>query len=138
MLRSAGYSWSATPGTASMNCSTAGTRNALVMPSSANSRTILAGSMSRTMMLLHPFHIPAVAQPPPPMWNSGMATRLTLLSSSCTMATDGGTSATTLELVSSTPFGRPVVPLEYSWKATSSAAASMPGSPAGAAAMASS
>ena len=39
-----------------------------------------------------------------------------------------------LSLVSITPFGRPVVPLEYSWNATSSAALGVPGSVAGCAA----
>ena len=64
------------------------------------------------MMLFAPTYWPATAQPPPPMWNRGMATRFTEsgLNSHISMAT--GRRAKKLSLESITPFGRPVVPLE--------------------------
>ena len=70
--------------------------------------------------LFIPTYCPAVAHPPPPMWNSGMATRLTLSGANSHMSRASGSSAKKLLFDSITPFGRPVVPLEYSWNATSS------------------
>ena len=56
--------------------------------------------------------MPAMAQPEPPMWNSGMATMLTMssLKPHCSLAS--GSSANRLSLLSITPLGRPVVPDE--------------------------
>ena len=72
------------------------------------------------MTVLAPWYIPATAHPPPPMWNSGMATRFTLSGRSSHIPVATGRRAKKLSLDSITPLGRPVVPLEYSWKATSS------------------
>ena len=76
-----------------------------------------AGSSSRKITDVQPSYIPAVAQPPPPMWNSGIATRLTASPSSSQMSFAIGSRLKKLEFESITPFGRPVVPDEYSWKA---------------------
>ena len=56
------------------------------------------------------------------MWKSGIATRLTVLSSNFHISLAKGMRAKKFELVSITPFGRPVVPLEYNWNATSPSA----------------
>ena len=64
------------------------------------------------MTLVQPSYIPAVAQPPPPMWNSGIATRLTASGVSSQMSFATGSSPKKLVFVSITPFGRPVVPDE--------------------------
>ena len=79
------------------------------------------------MTLVHPLYMPATAQPPPPMWNSGIATRLTVSGSNSQISLATGSSPKKLALVSMTPFGRPVVPLEYSWKAMSSSVLVVPG-----------
>ena len=63
-------------------------------------------------MLVAPWYIPATAQPPPPMWNSGMATRFTESGPSSHMSVATGSRAKKLSLDSITPLGRPVVPLE--------------------------
>ncbi len=47
------------------------------MRSRSMTSTRAAGSMSRMSTLVAPTASPASTQPPPPMWNSGMATRLT-------------------------------------------------------------
>ena len=103
---------SSTPGTISMNCSTAGTRKAWVTPSAGISCTSAAGSSSRTITLRAPSYIPATAQPPPPMWNSGMATRFTESAPRPHMSAATGSRAKKLSFDSITPLGRPVVPLE--------------------------
>ena len=95
-----------------MNCSTAGTTNMWVMPCSGIRRINAAGSRSRTITLVAPSCIPAVAQPPPPMWNSGMATRLTASAENSHMSVATGSNRKKLSLLSITPLGRPVVPLE--------------------------
>ena len=59
-----------------------------------------------------PSYMPATAQPPPPMWNSGIATRFTESSLMPHMSFAIGSSANRLSLLSITPFGRPVVPDE--------------------------
>ena len=59
-----------------------------------------------------PSDIPATAQPPPPMWNNGMATRFTESGPIPHMPLAIGRSANKLSLLSITPFGRPVVPEE--------------------------
>ena len=94
-------------------------------------RISAAGSRSRTITDVAPSYIPATAQPPPPMWNSGMATRFTESRPIPHMSLAIGRSANRLWLLSITPFGRPVVPDEYSWNATSPASACTPGSSAG-------
>ncbi len=60
-----------------MNCRATGTRKAWVMRSRSMISTRAVGSSSRTMTLVAPTASPASAQPPPPMWNRGMATRFT-------------------------------------------------------------
>ena len=64
------------------------------------------------MTLRAPTYIPTSAQPLPPMWNSGIATRFTERSENPHMSTAAGSRASTLWLLSMTPLGRPVVPLE--------------------------
>ena len=59
-----------------------------------------------------PTYMPADAHPPPPMWNSGIATRLTLSGSNSHISRASGSRAKKLSLDSITPLGRPVVPLE--------------------------
>ena len=82
------------------------------MPCSGIRRTSAAGSMSRTITDVAPSYIAAVAHPPPPMWNSGMATRFTPSSDSSHMLFATGSRPKKFVLVSITPFGRPVVPEE--------------------------
>ena len=53
------------------------------------------------------------------MWKSGMAIKLTELAFIIHKSRDVGKIPMKFSLVSITPFGRPVVPLEYNWKATS-------------------
>ncbi len=91
--------------------STAGTRKAWVMRSFSMSRRSSTGSMSRRITEVPPRDIPLNAQPEPPMWNSGMATRLTV-SSRISNASPAASSniAATLRFPSITPLGRPVVP----------------------------
>ncbi len=103
---------SSMPGTMSMNWSAAGTRSAWVIPRSPNIPTSAAGSSSRTMTLVQPSYIPAVAQPPPAMWNSGIATRLTASGVSSQISLATGSNPKKLVLLSITPLGRPVVPDE--------------------------
>ena len=81
-------------------------------PSAGMSRTSAAGSSSRTMTLRAPSYMPATAQPPPPMWNRGMATRFTESRPRAHMSVATGSRAKKLSFDSITPFGRPVVPLE--------------------------
>ena len=50
------------------------------------------------------------AQPDPPMWKSGMATRLTVSSEMLKVSPAEPIAVDRLALVSMTPFGRPVVP----------------------------
>ena len=64
------------------------------------------------MIDVHPSYIPATAQPPPAMWNSGMATRFTESGVSSQSSFAIGSRLKKLALVSITPFGRPVVPDE--------------------------
>ena len=75
----------------------------------------------RKITEVHPSYIPAVAQPPPPMWNSGIAMRLTA-DSSLPDVLGGWQQAEEVRVRELTPFGRPVVPDEYSWNAVSSGA----------------
>ena len=75
-------------------------------------RVSAAGSRSRIRTLVAPWNIPATAHPPPPMWNSGMATRFTESGPSSHISVATGSSAKKLSLDNITPFGRPVVPLE--------------------------
>ena len=112
MIRRLEKSASSTPGTISMNWSTTGTRNAWVIPCSPNIPTNAAGSSSRTMTLVQPSYIPAVAHPPPPMWNSGIATRLTESGENSQISLATGSNPKKLVLLSITPLGRPVVPDE--------------------------
>ena len=97
----------------SMNCNNTGTKKPCVMRCLPMSVTISAGFTSRMMIDLQPSAMPAVAQPPPPMWKSGIATRLTVRSVNFQISAANGMSAKKLLLVSMTPFGLPVVPLEY-------------------------
>ena len=82
------------------------------MPYSGISRTSADGSSSRRITLVIPTYMPATAHPPPPMWNSGMATRLTPPGKNSHISSASGSRAKKLSLLSMTPFGRPVVPLE--------------------------
>ena len=68
-----------------------------------------AGSGSGTTTSVPPRASATLAQPDPPMWNSGIATRETEVSSS---SQGSATSMSTeqLALVIITPLGRPVVP----------------------------
>ena len=50
------------------------------------------------------------AQPDPPMWNSGMATRLTVSSEMVKVSPAAPMAVDRLALVSMTPLGSPVVP----------------------------
>jgi hypothetical protein len=52
----------------------------------------------------------AIAQPLPAMWKSGIATRFTLRASSDHAAVPSAIAERRFRWVSSTPFGRPVVP----------------------------
>ena len=74
-------------------------------------RISAAGSSSRRITDVHPSYIPAIAQPPPPMWNSGIAMRFTESCVSSHISFAIGSRPKKLSLVSITPFGRPVVPL---------------------------
>ena len=95
-----------------MNWSTAGTTKPWVMPCCWNNLTVDTGSKSRTMTEVQPSYIPATAQPPPPMWNSGMATRFIESGLSSQMVLAAGRRLKKLRFDSITPFGRPVVPDE--------------------------
>ncbi len=68
-----------------------------------------AGSSIGTRMAVPPRASDTVAQPDPPMWNSGIATSDTEVSST-SQASATTSSAEQLSLVSITPLGRPVVP----------------------------
>ncbi len=72
------------------------------------------------------------------MWNSGIATRFTESGVNSHICFAIGSNPKKFELVNMTPFGRPVVPLEYNWNATSSDALPMPGSVVGCASTAAS
>ena len=97
-------------GDASRAIRTAGTTNISVMRSSAMSPSNTAGSTSRRMMERPPRDIAHNAQPEPPMWNSGMATRLTVRSEMLNVSFADPIAVERLALVSMTPLGRPVVP----------------------------
>jgi len=99
-------------GTISVNCSSTGTTNACVMRCFAIICTISTGLISRTMTVVAPIAWPAVAHPPPPMWNSGIAAMFTVSGPKPQIWRANGSSAKKLSFVSITPLGRPVVPLE--------------------------
>ncbi len=102
---------SVTPGVATSAMSTAGTRKAWVIRSAATKRRSSTGSMSRRITEVPPRDMPLKAQPDPPMWNSGIATRLTVRSSISNASPAARSSMTaTLRLASITPLGSPVVP----------------------------
>ena len=109
MARSFDQSRSAAPGTPTRNCSTAGTRKALVTPSSAIVASSWSGTMSATRTTRAPNDMQTSAKPEPPMWNSGIATRPTD-SVSKPQWSPTESSAANWVWVSTTPLGRPVVP----------------------------
>ena len=111
---------SATPGTSWMNCNTAGTTKAWVTPHVESRRTSSPKSISLRISKRAPMKWATVAQPLPPMWNKGIATSTTESSVIFHSSPPTGSSPIRLSLESITPLGRPVVPLEYSWRATSS------------------
>ncbi len=57
-----------------------------------------------------PRDIALSAQPEPPMWNKGMATRLTVSSPMSKVFPAAATAVDRLALVNMTPLGSPVVP----------------------------
>ena len=83
--------------------------------------------MSRRITDVPPRDMPHSAHPEPPMWNRGMATRLTT-SSSISKASPAAFSSMwwMLSFPSITPLGSPVVPDVYSCRAMSSTAPSYP------------
>ncbi len=93
-----------------MNWNTAGTRKAWVTRRAPIRSMSAAGSISRTITDVPPYAMPANAQPAPPMWNSGMATIETIVSSKPQISRASSTMAKALALLSITPLGRPVVP----------------------------
>ena len=95
-----------------MNWNTAGTRNPWVIRSLPIRSISAAGSSSRMTTDVPPLNMPAMAQPEPPMWNSGMATIDTISGVKPQTSLASGSSANRLSLLSITPFGRPVVPDE--------------------------
>ena len=102
------------------------------MRSAPTSLRISTGSMSRRITDVPPRDIPLKAQPLPPMWNSGMATRLTVRSSISKAPPAACSSMTSRFLLASiTPLGTPVVPDVYNCMDTSSGSPSCPGSVAG-------
>ena len=88
----------------------------------------LGHAVHPTITDVPPLNMPAMAHPEPPMWNSGMATMLTMSSLNPHVSLASGSRANRLSLESITPLGRPVVPEEYSWNATSEPLGSTPGS----------
>ena len=68
------------------------------------------GSTSRRITERPPRDMPQRAQPEPPMWNSGMATRLTVSAEMLKVRPASDTAVERLALVSMTPLGSPVVP----------------------------
>ena len=84
--------------------------SALVTPNSGMTRRIAAGSTSRNSTFEAPLYSPTTPQPLPAMWNSGITTRLMLCSSKLHSIVPVGIIEKKFSLVSSTPFGRPVVP----------------------------
>ena len=109
MARSADQSRSAAPGTAQRNCSTAGTRKALVTPSCSMVSSSASGTMSATSTMRAPNESPTSAKPDPPMWNSGIATIATDWVS-MPQCPPTESSAAKFACESSTPLAIPVVP----------------------------
>ena len=103
---------SAISGFMHMNCSTAGTKNPCVTLFSSMTFAIATGSTSRTMTSSHPAVRPTHAHPPPPMWNSGIATRLTESGRKPSRLLNPSIAVKRFLFVSITPLGRPVVPDE--------------------------
>ena len=89
-----------------------GTQKASVTPSAAIVCRTGPGAKSRTITCRVPRAIPARAQASPPMWNSGMHTRLTS-SGVKPQATEMSSSSTRrlVPLANIAPLGGPVVPL---------------------------
>ena len=72
---------------------------------------ISTGTNSRMTWLVAPEKRPAMPQPAPPIWNIGRQTRLGTPGASSQVLVHSGSIQAKLALVSSAPFGRPVVPL---------------------------
>ena len=118
----------ASDGVASRIMSTAGTRNISVMRSVATRVRSRAGSTSRRITERPPRDMAQRAQPEPPMWKRGMATRLTVSSVMLKVIPASEIAVDKLALVNITPLGNPVVPEVYSCMLTSPAAPTWPGS----------
>ncbi len=131
MTRTLERSVDASEGVASKSMRTAGTRNISVMRSVAIRSSNTAGSTSRTMTDRPPRDIAHSAQPEPPMWKRGMATRLTVSSVMLKVSPASPTAVDRLALVSITPLGKPVVPEVYSCMLTSLRSPTWPGSSGG-------
>ena len=128
MWRRLDRSVEARAGVARSSISTAGTTNISVMRSVSMSSSNLDGSTSRRITERPPRDMPHSAQPEPPMWNSGMATRLTVSAVMLKVWPASDTAVERLALVSMTPLGSPVVPEVYSCMLTSSGRPTCPGS----------
>ena len=77
-----------------------------------------SAAISGTSTLVAPHVRPTSSQPIPPMWNSGIATRLMELSSTDQYSGSPAVRLERLRLVVCTPLGRPVVPEVYSCRTT--------------------
>ena len=115
-------------GVASRNIRTAGTRNISVIPSGPRVRAGAAGSTSRRITERPPRDMAHSAHPDPPMWNSGIATRLTVSSPMVNVSPASPMAVARFAFVSMTPLGSPVVPEVYSCMLTSVGAPTWPGS----------
>ena len=90
-----------------------------MIPSRATSSRRSDGSTSRKMTERPPRDMAHSAHPEPPMWNSGIATRLTVSSPMTKVCPASPIAVARLAFVSMTPLGSPVVPEVYSCMLTS-------------------
>ena len=96
---------SSIPGRLRKNSYTVGTKKACVTPCCRICSRIAAGATSRTTRVRPPTYMLCSAQLVPPTWNSGMATRLTLLRSNPNASLAVSVWAATLRWVSIAPLG---------------------------------